>query len=477
MELSTLSILVKNSQVNRFQYQVEVKYAGKKWTKHKSFAEFEQLQDTLLRNNYSDVPFLPDVNFAAGFGALDELHHAESSLQEFLLELFRRPDTRSSIDVLTFVDLLQHLKEVPKPVAAEYLTGTEAYNLSVSDYVCLEEDSLLIVSYEEKTVLSKLGRLWSIIEPDVIGAIRIFSFEKGIKKGFNLELHMDFIAKVRCMAYDKDTSTLFVATGDGYVKRFKLIKAAKPKEVTLEFLDEVLIHENAILTISLKSNLYYTCGYDGNIRRVEVKTNKVIGGGKLSKRLNGDKLMTSETTSDDVMIVGTTGNVLHMYYMGKEIPQFIQSVSIPQPCTIHKIVTNQKNVFVAHGNCISCYSLAKAQVDPDQGPRSNAHVIELSSIRKVSTKNSEIVNVSIPMSIRSAQFSINSVGSSFAAYNVYDFVIRSTSRQIIAAYDQVHFIHLIRDGNTLISGGSDGDVRVWKLPNDDDLVLWSPSRS
>ncbi|GIX63826.1 WD domain, G-beta repeat-containing protein [Babesia caballi] len=126
------------------------------------------------------------------------------------------------------------------------------------------------------------------------------------------------------------------------------------------------------------------------------------------------------------------------------------------------------------------------------------------------------------MSIRSAQFSVQSNESSFSSYQVYDMVLRTREKQLLVAYDvsdclrishgaggrrhlvypegrhavfvvrtsqrgrlwsvhvckisqQVHVLRLIEPQGLVLTGGSDGEVRIWRLPDASQLALWNPA--
>lgn len=76
--------------------------------------------------------------------------------------------------------------------AALVADGTSCH-LSVSDVCYLKVEKLLIVSYEvrfcvvahiipqEKTVLSKIGRMWSIIDQETLGAIRVYKICRSLR--------------------------------------------------------------------------------------------------------------------------------------------------------------------------------------------------------------------------------------------------------------------------------------------------------
>uniref|UniRef100_A0A3B0MM00 PX domain/WD domain, G-beta repeat, putative n=1 Tax=Theileria annulata TaxID=5874 RepID=A0A3B0MM00_THEAN len=501
MDLSKFSVSVKKGKSHRFQYEINIAYNCWNWSRYRTFAEFEELQRDLDKN-FCDVPALPDIEFTAGLGALEHLHNAVDYLDNFLKELFARPDTRCSQHLLEFVDLIHYLDEVPTPPMIKLVSTTAGYNYAVSDCVVLENECSLIVAYEEKTFLSKLGKLWSFIELETLGAIKIFQYDEFEYK-FVEKKCLTFTQKVRCICYDEDSKILVMGTDLGFIKRFRLL--FKEDGFEFEEIDTLKLHENAILSIKIYDGHYYTSGYDGNIRKVNVKSNRVVAGGRLTKRLNGHKIMTA-TVEKDVMLVGSSDNDILSYYMEREIPVLVNTTKLLEPLDIRKILVCGKNVFISHGNTISCYSYNKTNVDlsgNNSKPKLHSNTIELCTLVGSRNSNSsanveKTVNVSIPGANRTARFSPSSTSSILHTNKVYSIVVRSKNKQLIAGHDevitmwctssgrmlfiwkahrdeQVHFLHLMEKGDLLLSGGSDGRIRLWKLPEDEKLTLWTPS--
>ncbi|KAK2195451.1 bifunctional WD40-YVTN repeat-like-containing domain superfamily/WD40-repeat-containing domain superfamily/PX domain superfamily [Babesia duncani] len=439
MDLSSLGCLVKPSETNRFCYRICMRHKNEKWELLKSFADFERLQEILVDLEYCDIPLLPDVNFSAGLDALAEIHNAHECLTEFLI--------------------------------AEYLGGTESYNLAVSDVIVLEKEKLLIVSYEEKTVLSKIGRMWSIIEPEVIGSVRIFSYgmcmqtlnkilEEDPYSGYNVLHESSFIFKIRCMAFDAKRRMLFLANGNGQVERYTL----ELEPVDLKFVDSLTLHSEAIMSIDIRGDYYYTSSYDDSIRKVDISSNKPVGGGKLTRRLNGDKLMTATVLGDDLMLLGTCDNKLFTYSMAGELPNFVDCFNAPLPNTIRRIISTSKNVFVAHGNCVSCFPFTKTSI---KKPVEQGDVIELNGLSSGSS-NAFTLSVSTPLKIRSAQFSIADTCSFFYANEVYDVIICTENKRLYASYNVSTFLDVCRLQES---------VAIWCLVTGKMLYSWIAHRN
>ncbi|GIX63825.1 WD domain, G-beta repeat-containing protein [Babesia caballi] len=277
-----------------------MKYKHTEWYMEKSFADFEQLQETLVYQEFTDVPLLPDLQLSHGIDTLGELCNSELALEKFIREVLRRPDTRACIDVLTFCDLLRRLDNAPAPVFATLLTETPCCHLAVSDVQYLQDDRLMIVSHEEKTALSKIGRMWTIIEPDTLGVVRVYRIEDNVTDGCTQILHKIFHNKVRGVEYVRESKTLIVAKDDGYAELFRLDEDA----TNFDVIGTLALHCGPILSISVRDGLCFTSGYDDSIRVFDVERQKTLSGGKLTRRLNGEKLLVSEATSPRTMFIG-----------------------------------------------------------------------------------------------------------------------------------------------------------------------------
>ncbi|GFE54979.1 WD G-beta repeat-containing protein protein [Babesia ovis] len=505
MDLSTLRCSLQRNSSFRFTYTLHMKYMQTEWFMEKNFADFEQLQEALLFQDFTDVPLLPDLQLSGGIDPLADLCDTEAAIEKFIREVLRRPDTRSCTDVLSFCDLLRRLESAPAPVSSMMLTHTAPSHLSVSDLKYIAEEKLMIVAYEEKTALSKIGRVWSLIEPEILGSIRIYKLGNDVTEGPTLLLEQPFYSKVRAIDYIREKKTLAVAKDDGTVEMFRLGADA----TEFESLGSVTLHIGPILSMNVHDGKGFTSGYDDNIRAFDIDRKTTVSGGKLTRRLNGDKLLVSTAMQPSTLMIGTSSNQVYTYYMMDEVPVFVDCCDIPAPMNIRKIYCTPTNVFVAHGNCVSCFGYTRYPVETLRNmkasglPASRSSDQEMTGINHTKTldlaqaSKSQAGTVCFPMSIRSAQFSIQSSDSSFGSYQVYDVALRSKEKQLLVAYDevvaiwcivkgvmlyswyahrhaQVHIVRVMEPEGLVLTGGSDGEVRIWRLPPSSQLKLWTP---
>ncbi|GBE60812.1 WD G-beta repeat-containing protein [Babesia ovata] len=504
MDVSSLSCSVQRTSRCLFTYNLHMKYMQAEWNIDKSFSDFEQLQESLVFQEFTDVPLLPDLQLSGGIDPMGDAYNSEEVLQKFIQEVLRRPDTRSCMDVLIFCDLLRHLQTPPTQVFATRLTSTPACHLSVSDLVYLENEKILIVAYEEKTALSKIGRMWSIIEPDILGAIRVFKMGANITDGATQIAEHLFHSKIRAIKYVRESATLVVAKDDGYVGMYRM----ENDWTEFESIGSIALHSGPIVSFDMVKHLGFTSGYDDTIRCFDATLPKTVSGGKLTKRLNGDKLLASAAASPRTMFIGTSNNQIYTYYMMDDVPVFVDCCEVPAPMNIRKIHCTPSNLFVAHGNCVSCYRYSRSPVETirelkrPKGSASAPVAREMTGIghqkepAPTAPAESQPYNgtISFPMSIRSAQFSVNSSTSSFSTYQVYDIALRPQAKQLLVAYDevvaiwcvakgvmlyswyahrhaQVHVLRVLEPEGLVVTGGSDGEVRVWRLPDPSLLML------
>lgn len=443
IDLDTLRCSVQRNNNFHFSYTLHMKHKQVEWYIEKSLGDFEQLQEALIFHDFSDVPLLPDLQVGSTIEQLNDPVNAEVQLERFIQELLRRPDTRACEDVLMFCDLVRRLPQLPETVCAKLVAESDSSHLSVSDICYVKEDKLVIASYEEKTTLSKIGRMWSIIEEDNLGAIRVYKIENKVEDGMRQLYEKYFHSKVRGIQYIRETNTLLVAKGDGCIEIFKLNSDA----TDVDHAGKLALHAAPILSINAVGGVAFTSAYDDTIRAVDIGGRETISGGKLSKRLNGDKLLTSTAISPRTLMIATSGNVVYTYYMKKDVPIYVDACNVPQPMNIRKIHCTASNIFVAHGNCVSCFGYSRYSVEKlrekvssNLEPSTTIEMKETTTRRKNAVEDkqkshSDAGTVGFPMSIRSAQFSVNNTESSFSTYQVYDVALRSRSKQLLVAYD------------------------------------------
>eukprot|EP00371_Babesia_bovis_P001569 XP_001610216.1 hypothetical protein [Babesia bovis T2Bo] len=484
MDLTTLRCSLQHNSNFRFSYNLHMKYMQSEWFMEKSFGDFELLQEALISQDFTDIPLLPDLQLSGGMDPMSDHNEVEASLEKFIWELLRRPDTRACIDVLSFCDLLRRLENAPPAVSSTLVTNTAPFRLSVCDVQYIREQGLLIVAYEEKTAMSKIGRVWSLIEPEILGSIRIYKMGKDTREDPVILFEKPFHCRIRGIQYVTKDYKLAIAKDDGTVEIFYLGDSAS--EFTS--LGSVVLHSGPILSFDIDDGKGFTSGYDDSIRAFDVQRQATVSGGKLTRRLHGEKLLVSTAINPSTMLIGTSNNQVYTYFMKDDIPLFVDCCDIPAPLNIRKIYATPTNLFIAHGNCVSCFAYMRYPVETLRNRQASGISDTCSADREMSGINqSETLELSqasksqstsgtvrFPMSIRSAQFSIQSSESSFSTYQVYDVALRSKERQLLVAYDQVHIVRVLEPEGLILTGGSDGEIRFWRLPPSSQLKLWTP---
>lgn len=119
--------------------------------------------------------------------------------------------------------------------------------LSISDFYYNPLEGILIVTVQNSTVLSKLGRVWSIIEPEILGFIRIFKGElvpgKLLPK-FKSLFMKEYESKIISLEYLEKAQKVLYGFHDGQISYFDFSEGnmfSKPQPKSFIFSTECIL--------------------------------------------------------------------------------------------------------------------------------------------------------------------------------------------------------------------------------------------
>jgi len=444
-----------------YKYHLHLQYAGGKWEVHKRFSDFDLLLVQLHDANYAALPSLPEKTFLGSPSDVETITQRQRQLEIILHALIARPDIRCSFIVRQFLSLDSHCNVAQQKLQPTLVRGLEDLRFGVSDFVGCVEDGVLVVTQEDSTALSRLGRVWSVVEPDELGSLHVWV--KAADKAWEREYSETFALKARCVAYAKKSKRIFVGMEDGIVRVYaRNPEVAVDKRISL--VGELDLHHRAPVThLSVDDERLMSLGYDTAVRVVSLETLQVISGGRLAKRL-GDAYLTSGLFVKDCVVLGSSEDDLFVYNIAGNPPGFRSQAKVMSGGPINEIIAFGNSLLVAHGDRISHYP----SPDPQTG--------QLCRTAEFRTPHLQMPEYSL-MSCHSADKLI------LGAYNNGAVIGWSISEQepLFALRTHEEGCRRIRWqpppwGPAFMTGGMDGKVLTWSMPLDvAQYSVWRPA--
>lgn len=450
-----------------YQYYIQLKYGDKSWEVAKRFSEFDTLLQSLVSNRFGGLPKLPAKTLLGSPMDQAAIDARKEQLRILLQDLLLRPDTRTCAAMRQFLDVPGHVEEEIRQIQPTPLRSFEDPRFGVSG-ICVAPDAhLVMVTHEDSTHLSRLGRVWSVVEPDELGALHLWARngDTSWKRSFS----QTYGIKVRSLCWEPETRQIFVGLEDGKIEVFQL----KPGEVKPEATVALELHHKSPVTplsVSSRRRRLLSVGFDTAMRVIDVRTRELRCGGRLLKRLRSEMDYLTSCHLDDAndrALIGTSGGDVFILDISQNPPNFLHTVEMGTK-PVSDMALTQENLLAAHSDCIAALTLAP------RGEESS--ITRLGNYRVKHLHESEVSILSVAAAVqRDLVFGGYSDGS-IAVWSM-----RATEAVLVLQGHQCDVTRLVwvEDppwGPVLYSGGGDGKVTTWNLNGSaEDFASWAPA--
>ncbi|SBT30357.1 WD domain G-beta repeat domain containing protein [Plasmodium ovale wallikeri] len=333
-------------------YVVLVQYKDLKYEVNRRYSEFEELHCELLHFGFSALPNLPKKKLMS-YKNYEYINYRKKILNIYIQNLFMRPDIRCCALFLNFLLFYDKINISIDIVRTKLLNSIGSQKFSVSDLYINDKENYLICVYEDKSNLSKLGKLWSIIEPDLVGEIKIFSYNNDLTSTFIETYREQTIYKARNIICSEKKNEVIISGDDGKIHIYKI----DLELLTLIYIKNIPCHNDTILKMMLINDQFFcTCGYDNAFRLINLHDYKIISGGRCNKRLDKDKITTCHLLEFNNIIIGTTSSLFFVYNMTCNPPIYLDTKKLKNGENITCFTNTEKYLFVGYDNIIACYN-------------------------------------------------------------------------------------------------------------------------
>jgi len=447
------------------RYHIILQYEDTKWEVTKRFSEFDTLLQSLSQSRYGGLPKLPSKTLLGSPTDTGAIEERKVQLRLIINDLLFRPDTRTSQQLRQFLALDSHLEIPVRSLQPDAMRTFEDPRFGVSGVCAVPRANLLFVTHEDSTHLSRLGRVWSVVEPDELGALHLWacasdgSWKRLFSKTFGI--------KVRSLCWEDSTRQLFVGLEDGKIEVYSV--PADTLQPTLVQTVEVH-HKSPVTHLCASSRRLLSLGFDTALRVLDVRTRNLHCGGRLGRRLKSelDYLTTGYMDDDqDRAFIGTSGGDMFIFGIEKNPPSFLHSIEMSS-APVTALCRCNETLLVAHGDCISVMSFEA---------KGNER-----RITRLGTHRSKHLNADEGALILSLDVAPERrlVFGGFADGSVAIWMNREPEAFIVLHAHQCDATKLVWIeqapwGPALLTGGGDGKVVTWSLAGtEEDYTFWQP---
>jgi len=448
-----------------YQYHIQLQDGGAKWEVTKRFSEFDVLLQSLSSNRYAALPKLPSKTLLGSPTDKGAIDSRKEQLRIILQDLLVRPDTRTSLQLRQFLNIDSHCDPTIRPILPDPVRTFEDPRFGVSGLSVAPRANLLLVTHEDSTHLSRLGRVWSVVEPDELGALHIWgqTADGTWRRTYTRTVGI----KVRSLCWEEETRQFFVGLEDGKIEVYRT-EAETLQPTQLAVLE--LHHKSPVTYLCASRRRLLSIGFDTAMRVIDIKTRELVCGGRLLKRLRSEMhYLTSAYLNDDQdrAFIGTSGGDLFILDIQRNPPNFLHTLQMTEDKPVSAIVVFKENLLVAHNDCVCVFTFEKKGVEK--------RMSRLGCHRAKYLHSSEVSILSIAAAPeRDLIFGGFSDGS-VAVWSTHE----SEAFMVLQAHQcdtsVLVWLGCAPWGPALYSGGGDGKVTMWTLGGSpEDYVFWTP---
>ncbi|SCN59308.1 phosphoinositide-binding protein, putative [Plasmodium chabaudi chabaudi] len=509
MELEHFNICINrvDSRDDKIYYIILVNYKDLKYEVSRRYSEFENLHCELMHLGYSALPNLPKKKLVS-YNNHEYINYRKRILNNYIQDLFVRADIRCCATFLNFILFYDKINLSIDVVKTKLLNSVGPQKYSLSDLYINEKNNFIICVYEDKSNFSKLGKLWSIIEPDMIGEIKVFTYNNDLTSTF-VETHKEqTIYKARNIIWSEKNNEAIISGDDGKIHIYKL----NLELLILTYIKSIPCHNDTILKMSsINDNFFCTCGYDNAFRIIDLCDYKILSGGRCNKRLDNDKITTCHLFQYNNLVIGTNNSLFFIYNMSFNPPIYLDTKKLKNGNKIKCFTNTEKYMFIGYDNIIACYNYQyvnevistnsveisdeQKMANAPQGTMSmennrndpysinNYNTNKPKNITKLVVDNNMCAQYVPPLLYdnRVLSLSVNKDKKIlYAGYEDAIIVWSITTGLIISSFhahsNGVYFLKFMYSSELLLSGGNSGNLKIWK--NDiDNFEVWKPQKN
>eukprot|EP00929_Paragymnodinium_shiwhaense_P082726 TRINITY_DN43737_c0_g1_i2.p1 TRINITY_DN43737_c0_g1~~TRINITY_DN43737_c0_g1_i2.p1 ORF type:complete len:567 (+),score=111.49 TRINITY_DN43737_c0_g1_i2:141-1841(+) len=449
-----------------YRYHIQLQYEGTKWEVAKRFSEFDALLQSLAASRYAGLPKMPSKTLLGSPTDTAAIEGRKEQLRIVLYDLLSRPDTRTSQPLRQFLAIDSHTSLAIRSLQPDAMRTFEDPRFGVSGLCAAPSANLLLVTHEDSTHLSRLGRVWSVVEPDELGALHLWA--PGSDGAWKRIFSRTFGIKVRSLAWEETTRQFFVGLEDGKIEVYGLTELSQPTPVAVLELH----HKSPVTHLSASPRRLLSLGFDTAMRTVDIRSRELQCGGRLQKRLKNEMDYLTCGYLDDVRdraFIGTSGDQIFILDISKNPPSFLHTIEMGAS-PISQIAVSEDALLVAHGDSLSVMSFE------EKGREARTSRLGGHQSKHQKAEQVQLCAVAVAPSRRL-------VFGGYTDGSVAIWCNREPEAFVVmqAHQSEANLLVWVETSSwgpaTLMTGGGDGKVITWNFSGEsEDYAAWTPQQ-
>ena len=234
LKTEIVNFSIKNGEL---EFEIEIMYKAEKWKLIKKLSEIISLIKNLKSENFAflnESYFLKDLDYYYEDLDLRDnslISEVNENIKKLLNYLNYRYDVLLSSSTKDFfkINTFSFNSEFTKILKAENLEQIfsfliEASDMTLSDFAYSSELGLLVLGLEDYSVLSTIGRFWSLIDYEVLGSVLFYQrvYDKNHKPYFRKITAKSFDARVTKILLSIEQLKIYVGLDNGTIQVFQI---------------------------------------------------------------------------------------------------------------------------------------------------------------------------------------------------------------------------------------------------------------
>ena len=352
----TLRASVCGSSINQIdasvEYVIAVELLGHHWQVKRRFSCFDQLLYDLEWDGHAILPPLPPKTLLQPSNP-SMISQRASQLQTLLYTLLGRQDVRQSEIFRRFLRVDE--KHAIQGCKFDIDSSIEEGKFSIESFYYDVPTKKIYTAHADTTALSRLGRMWVVIESDELGAYCVWTPSEELKIWANSVCNV-LCYKITCLC--THGKTVLLGLDSGRVVSYHMEESGTRQLISLE-----LHGTKPVVDVCCIGDRLYSVGLDHSLRVYDLNTDLIISGGKLGKRLSGSQFLKRVIANrDHVAYVATSTNEIFKFDASHSPkPELVDTIRLPEGSRISDINLVENDLFVSHDSSISRIDLNGAR--------------------------------------------------------------------------------------------------------------------
>jgi len=420
----------------------------------KSFAEMLTFLHNLRTKRFYMIRKL-DLCDKSEFTAEDPKKVSEN-LDEVFEELIKREDI---INDITFMSFFQISKASNCYLPPKLISRMRLHDgMSLSDLLYDPARGILICCFQNTSALSRIGRVWSLIDAEIMGHVKIMKRRTAPSKlipDFERGCFKDFEIKPLALCYSTAINTVFFGFHDGNVMAMKF-NPANPEQHQIK--SESIVGESILFAIPIQNDALLV-----SVTAIKIVNEDllVIGGGSLRKRI-GSEVITSaqlDSKSNTLFLGSSNGQILayEIKFDDKEKVYkltYLETIDAKKDKNIECILYRKGHLFCAQGLDVSVWS----HKDKPKFSLTNTALFAANEEMKAVWSGNNVCSLEYH-----AEQKLLATGLTNGLIVLWSSKYGEVISMIQGHYSAITRMMFFEDKDTLFTGCAAGEIRIWKF--------------